>query len=44
MELARWNPFRELEDMQGRLNRLFGEAPFARTGELMQVSSRARWP
>ena len=32
MELARWNPFRELEDMQGRLNRLFGEAPFARTG------------
>ncbi len=33
MELARWNPFRELEDMQGRLNRLFGEPPFARTGE-----------
>ena len=33
MELVRWNPFRELEDMQGRLNRLFGESPFARTGE-----------
>lgn len=33
MELVRWNPFRELEDMQGRLNRLFGEAPFARTGD-----------
>ena len=33
MELARWNPFRELEDMQGRLNRLFGESPFARTRE-----------
>jgi HSP20 family protein len=33
MELARWNPFRELEDMQGRLNRLFGEPRFARTGE-----------
>jgi len=33
MELARWNPFRELEDMQGRLNRLFGEPSFARTGE-----------
>ena len=31
MELVRRNPFRELEDMQGRLNRLFGEAPFART-------------
>jgi len=33
MELARWNPLRELEDMQGRLNRLFGEPSFARTGE-----------
>jgi HSP20 family protein len=33
MELVRWNPFRELEDMQGRLNRLFGESPFSRTGE-----------
>jgi HSP20 family protein len=33
MELARWNPFRELEDMQGRLNRLFGEPSIARTGE-----------
>ena len=33
MELVRWNPFRELEDMQGRLNRLFGESPFLRTGE-----------
>ena len=33
MELARWNPFRELEDMQGRLNRLFGSRRSARTGE-----------
>jgi len=33
MELVRWNPFRELEDMQGRLNRLFGESPFSRMGE-----------
>jgi len=33
MELVRWNPFRELEDMQGRLNRLFGEPSFPRIGE-----------
>ena len=33
MELARWNPFRELEDMRGRLNRLFGEPSFPRIGE-----------
>jgi HSP20 family protein len=33
MELARWNPFRELEDMQGSLNRLFGEPSFPRIGE-----------
>ena len=33
MALVRWDPFRELESMQSRLNRLFGEAPFQRTGE-----------
>jgi HSP20 family protein len=33
MSLVRWNPFRELEDMQSRLNRLFGDAPFPRMGE-----------
>jgi HSP20 family protein len=32
MAIVRWNPFRELEDIQTRLNRLFSEAP-ARTGE-----------
>ena len=31
MALVRWNPFRELEDVQSRLNRLFGDAPFPRT-------------
>jgi HSP20 family protein len=33
MSLVRWNPFRELEDMQSRLNRLFGDAPFPRMRE-----------
>lgn len=33
MALVRWDPFRELESMQSRLNRLFGDAPFPRTGE-----------
>jgi HSP20 family protein len=33
MSLVRWNPFRELEDMQSRLNRLFGDAPFPRMGD-----------
>jgi len=33
MSLVRWNPFRELEEMQSRLNRLFGDAPFPRVAE-----------
>jgi len=27
MNLVRWDPFRELEDMSTRLNRFFGQAP-----------------
>lgn len=39
MSLVRWNPFRELDDMQSRLNRLFGDAPFSRTqGDEMSLS------
>ncbi len=33
MALVRWNPFRELDDMQTRLNRLFDEVPFQRSRE-----------
>jgi HSP20 family protein len=33
MALVRWDPFRELEHMQSRLNRLFGDAPSQRAGE-----------
>jgi HSP20 family protein len=27
MNIVEWNPFRELEDIQTRLNRVFGEFP-----------------
>src|SRR5512134_1233782 len=33
MALVRWDPFRELESMQSRLNSLFGDAPLQRKGE-----------
>jgi HSP20 family protein len=33
MALVRWDPFRELEDMQSRLNRFFGDTPSQRRGE-----------
>jgi HSP20 family protein len=31
MNIVKWNPFRELEDIQTRLNRVFNEAPVRRT-------------
>jgi HSP20 family protein len=33
MALVRWNPFRELEEMQTRLNRLFSDTPMPRAGD-----------
>jgi HSP20 family protein len=33
MSLVRWNPYRELEEMQNRLNRLFGDSSLERTGD-----------
>lgn len=30
MAITRWDPFRELEDMSGRLNRLFGRSELSR--------------
>lgn len=30
MSITRWDPFRELEDMSDRLNRMFGRYPLAR--------------
>jgi HSP20 family protein len=31
--MVRWNPFRELEELQTRMNRLFGETAFGRSDE-----------
>lgn len=31
MNIMRWDPFRELEGMQARLNRMFSERPFRGT-------------
>jgi HSP20 family protein len=33
MNIVKWNPFRELEDIQARLNRFFGEPLPRRNGE-----------
>jgi HSP20 family protein len=33
MSIVRWDPFRELEDMSDRLNRVFGRAGLSRTAE-----------
>jgi hypothetical protein len=30
MNIVKWTPFRELEDMQTRLNRFFNDAPMRR--------------
>lgn len=41
MALTRWDPFRELEDMSTRLNRLFGRSDLARSGQ--ELLSQADW-
>lgn len=33
MNIVKWTPFRELEDIQTRLNRLFNETPARREGD-----------
>src|SRR5205085_2566373 len=32
MNIVRWDPFRELEGIQARLNRMFGDRPFRGIG------------
>ena len=41
MNIVRWNPFRELEDIQTRLNQLFGERPYRRFED--EAPSFAEW-
>jgi HSP20 family protein len=42
MNLVRWDPFRELEEMSNRLNRLF-ERPALRTGNGKETLTVADW-
>jgi HSP20 family protein len=44
MSLVRWDPFRELEEMSTRLNRIFGQSSLARTtGEGKDAFSTFDW-
>ena len=42
MNLTKWDPFRELEDLTQRLNRMFGRAPVARDSDSEPISL-AEW-
>lgn len=42
MNLIKWDPFRELEDVSSRLNRIFGR-PLARTGQDNEMLATADW-
>jgi HSP20 family protein len=42
MNLVKWDPFRELEDMSSRLNRIFGR-PALRTGTDNEMMAVADW-
>lgn len=40
---ARWNPWREFEDMEKRLSTIFGRAPIAASGEKKEAMAVAEW-
>lgn len=41
--LTRWDPFRELEDLQSRLSALFGRAPVRKDGDKQEALRVAEW-
>jgi len=41
--LTRWDPFKELEDMQSRLSTFFGRAPLRKNGEKEEAMTIAEW-
>ena len=41
--LTRWDPFRELEDLQKRLSTLFGRAPVKSNGEQQEALTVTEW-
>ncbi len=41
--ITRWDPFRELDDLQSRLSTLFGRAPIRKNGEGKEAMTVAEW-
>ncbi len=41
--ITRWDPFRELDELQGRLSTLFGRAPIRKEGERQEALRVAEW-
>ena len=41
--ITRWDPFRELEEMQNRLSTLVGRAPVRKNGEKKEAMTVAEW-
>lgn len=41
--ITRWDPFKELEDMQSRLNTMFGRAPVRKGGDKEEALTVAEW-
>lgn len=41
--ITRWDPFRELEDLQNRLSTLFGRAPVRKNGDKEEALTVAEW-
>lgn len=41
--LSRWNPMKELEEMEKRLSTIFGKAPSAASGEKKEAIAVADW-
>lgn len=41
--LTRWDPFKELDELQGRLSTLFGRAPFRKDGEREEKMTLVDW-
>ena len=40
---ARWNPWREFEDMEKRLSTIFGRSPITTSGEKKEAMAVAEW-
>ena len=41
--ITRWDPFRELDELQNRISTLFGRAPVRKEGEKQEALRVAEW-